>query len=210
MMKKLFLFLVVAATIVSCSSDEESVNNNKIVDIDTIDAVNIEPLHKKIKSFEHLTNNKGILGVFDVPEMLTILRGDSAPLRNVPKVLANSFALVQKDIDDLKLVVDGAAGAIYYNNDTSNFVFECIIPIKEVPKKQPKHSKIVVLEQDKMLIYNYYGPYYNLYTAYDEIKAYLAKVKMDQSGPMREYYITDPTLEKDESKWLTRIMVPVK
>jgi effector-binding domain-containing protein len=26
---------------------------------------------------------------------------------------------------------------------------------------------------------------------------------------MREFYLTDPSIEKDEAKWQTRIMVPV-
>lgn len=210
-MKKLFVSLVVALTFFSCSSDDSTVvSGNGTVDIDTLDAYNIEPLHKKVKSFEHLTEAKGIIGFFDVPEMLTILKADSAPLRLVPKALANSYTLLEKDIKELKLEVNGAAGAIYYNNDTANFIFECVIPIKELPKKEPKYSKMVVLEQDKMLIYNYYGPYQNLYTAYAEIKAYLDKVKIKQSGPMREFYITDPTTVKDSMQWLTRIMVPVK
>jgi effector-binding domain-containing protein len=60
-----------------------------------------------------------------------------------------------------------------------------------------------------MLIFNFYGPYQHLFSAYDKIRKYLTQTKLVQTGPMREFYLTDPSIEKDEAKWQTRIMVPV-
>jgi effector-binding domain-containing protein len=78
-----------------------------------------------------------------------------------------------------------------------------------MPKLQPKQYKIVVLEASSMLIYNFYGSYKNLFVAYDKMKRYCDKHDLLQSGPMREFYITDPEKEKDQEKWLTRVMLPV-
>lgn len=202
-----FVSLLVLA---SCSSDkEEKVLNNEKTEAVSSDSSSIIPDHLAVKKLEQLTDAKGIIGIFDVPEMLTITKMDSANLPHVAKKLATNFGILQKDMDFIKAEVNGSAGAIYYNNDTSNFKFECVVPIKQMPKVQPKKSQVVVLEATHMLIYNYYGPYQNLYTAYAEIKTYCDKYKIEQTGPMREFYITDPVAVKDSMQWLTRIMVPV-
>lgn len=170
----------------------------------------VQANHMAIKTFDQLTAAKGILGVFDVPEMLTIAKMDSTEFKNVSALLAKDYSVIQKDIAYIKAEVNGAAGAIYYNNDTSNFKFECIVPILKMPTVKPKNSEVVVLEASHMLIYNYYGPYENLYLIYDEIRNYIKDNKIEQTGPLREFYITDPSKQKDPSQWLTRIMVPVK
>jgi len=170
----------------------------------------VDPNQLVVKSEFQLTDEKGVIGLFHVPEMLTISKTDSAQLSKMASKLAKAYGVLQKDIKAINAQVNGSAGSIYYNSDTSNFVFECVIPLSEMPKIQPKNSQIVVLEQSKMLIYNYYGAYKDLSQAYQELNIYKMAYNLIQIGPMREFYITDPLKEKDTSKWLTRIMVPVK
>jgi effector-binding domain-containing protein len=207
-LRSYFLSCLVVGMLASCSSDK-NVTEEKGTEL-KMDSATLVPNHLAVKTLEQLTDAKGIIGLFDVPEMLTITKMDSANLPNVAKKIATNFGIVQKDMTFIKAEMNGSAGAIYYNNDTSNFIFECVIPIKEMPKVQPKKSQVVVLEATKMLIYNYYGPYQNLFIAYAEIKSYCDQHKIEQSGPMREFYITDPVAVKDSMQWLTRIMVPVK
>lgn len=168
-----------------------------------------DSLKNKPKDVTQFSDKQGVVGVFNVPEMLTISKIDSAPMKDISFKMAKNYSIIQQQLTEIDTKIDGAYGCIYYNNDAENFVFECMVPINQIPKKEPKNCKIVVLEADKMLIYNYYGPYQNLFASYDLIRKYLAKNKLQQVGPMREFYITDPTLEKDPLKWLTRIMVPV-
>jgi len=191
----------------SCNSNEK---NEEINAVKSDSLSSIEPKHLAIKTTEQLTDAKGIIGLFDVPEMLTITKMDSTSMSKVASLLAKNYGILQKDIDFIKAEINGSAGAIYYNNDTSNFIFECVIPISKMPTVQPKKSQVVVLEASRMLVYNYYGPYTHLFTAYAEIKQYCSKYNIEQSGPLREFYITDPTNVKDSTQWLTRIMLPVK
>jgi effector-binding domain-containing protein len=151
----------------------------------------------------------GITGIFNVPSMLCISIIDSAAMKDVSAKLTRDYALLEEDVNSTGAEIDGPPGQISYNNDPSNFRFESLLLIKKIPAKQPAHGKIVVLEAGPMVIYNYYGPYQKLFTAYDEISSFCKKNKLKPAGPMREFYITDPSVEKDKSKWLTRIMVPV-
>ncbi len=152
---------------------------------------------------------KGIAGLFDVPEMLGLCVRDSAKGEDIPKTLVKCFSKLEQERINTDAQLEGIQGIIYYNNNPDNFRFDCLLLIKKIPAKKPEHAQIVALNAGTMLIYNYYGPYEYTYRAYDEIKAYCAEHKLAQSGPMREFYPSSQSLEKDPNKLFTRIMLPV-
>lgn len=169
---------------------------------------NVQPI--TIQKYDKFSEVGGFVGVYQVPEMLTLCYADSAKEEDLAKSFAHGYSVLQADMDLMGIKSDGAPGSIYYNNDPKNFLFECVFPIAKMPKKQPKKSKVVVLEASPMLIYNNYGHYRDLYKAYGLIKTYITDNNLKQSGPLREFYINDPTVVTDSTKWLTRIMVPVE
>lgn len=193
--------------LVACG-DPEAAMEKEIV---KRDSVHKEEAKKSfaLKKYTQLNDKPGVIGVFEVPEMLTLCRKDSAASKDMAAAFAKNYSYLEKDLEYLNLKSAGSAGSIYYNNDTSNFIFECVYPLTEFPKKKPKKSTVVVLEASPMLIYNHYGEYVDLHLAYDNVKKYLNQNNMVQSGPLREFYISNPVVVKDHSKWLTRIMVPV-
>lgn len=200
---KFILFAAVTAITFSCgSSDSEA--EVKQPNTDSISKTNQELI--KLATID---SKPGVVGVFDIPEMLTICKMDSAPMKDVSFKVAKAYSVLEEEMNAIKAEIDGMPGMLTYNNDTTNFIFECVLPIKALPKQEPKTTKIVVLEACPMLIYNFYGPYKQLFTAYNAIRKYLADNKLTQNGPMREFYLSDPTVEKDPAKWQTRIMVPV-
>ncbi len=201
---KITLLLAVGLTVFSCSDAEDKLPEVSKEQADSILKVNQE--HIKLATFD---SKPGVVGIMNIPEMLTISRIDSAPMKDVSFKVAKNYSVLEEEMNAVGAVLDGMPGMITYNNDTTNFVFECILPIKKIPATQPKICKIVVLEACPMLIYNYFGPYQQLYTAYNKIREYNKANGLEQNGPMREFYLTDPTLEKNPAKWQTRIMVPV-
>jgi effector-binding domain-containing protein len=204
-----YLYLVPFLFLLSCASEvaDKSIEKQEATQ-DTSETGALASY--ELKAPDKLTDEKGIIGVFEVPEMLTMSVMDSVPLSRIAMKMSSAYATIQKDAGAVKAEINGAPGVIYYNNDTGNFVIECVLPIAEIPKKQPQQSKIVMLEPSRMLIYNYYGAYTGLNAAYEELIAFTRKNKMKQTGPMREFYITDPMKVKDTSLWFTRIMLPVK
>lgn len=151
----------------------------------------------------------GVVGVFDVPEMLVLSVLDSANVNNVSARMGKDYEVLQEDIAYTGAEVNGPGGTINHNNDPANFKFETIACIKRIPGKQPKRAKVVILEAGPALIFNFYGNYQNLFAAYDKIKRYCKENKLVASGPMREFYLTDPQAEKNPDRWLTRILLPV-
>lgn len=152
---------------------------------------------------------RGIVGVFEVPEMLALVVMDSARQADVAFKRARAFANIEEDVAYTGATTEGSPGSIYYNNDPQNFKFECLMLIRSIPEKSPQHSKVVVLEASPMLVYNHRGPYSRLSASYDEIRQYCDSMNLEQSGPMREFYLVSPVQSPDSSRWLTRIMLPV-
>ncbi|MBK9284492.1 MAG: hypothetical protein IPM51_09250 [Sphingobacteriaceae bacterium] len=155
-------------------------------------------------------NGEGFAGIFNVPEMLALCVKDSAPEKELALRYAQAFTKLEMELLKLEINSKGSPGSIAYNNNPMNFVFECIYLIDSIPKKQPKDCQVVVLEASTMYIYNFYGEYKNLYLAYEQIKDDLKAHHLEQVGPMREFYVTDPVREKDSTQWLTRILVPIQ
>lgn len=206
-LKSIALGFFASFLVMSCTTDKE-----KEVEVKEEQT----PVEQKITDTTSFANNvniyglsNGPAGVFDVPEMLVLSITDSAETKQVSTVLQKNFATLEEELVAIGAEVNGPIGMITYNNSLKNFKFESTLFIKRIPKIQPKRANIVVLEASKMLVYNFYGPYSNLFAAYDKIKRHCEKNDLIQSGPMREFYITDPEKEKDPAKWLTRIMLPV-
>jgi effector-binding domain-containing protein len=153
---------------------------------------------------------EGIIGVVDVPEIITLAIKDSCTIDEAPFKVGKAFSAIEADIKELKLEFKNEPGTLYYTNDPNHLVFECVIPILKMPASQPKHSTIVILEATRAVVYNYYGPFDKLYTVYDKLNAYLEERKLEQASPAREFYLSDAEQEKDPNKWLSKIYIPVK
>jgi effector-binding domain-containing protein len=213
---RIALYSLLCLILVSCSADPNAAwtDPNAAKDSAAIkksdSSYTLVPNHVAIKDEKELTDAKGIVGIFIVPEMLALTKLDSAPVSRVALKMSKGFETALADIKAIKAERYGSMGAIYYNNDTANFVFECVVPILKMPKIAPKKSQVVVLEEAKMVVYNYYGSYIFLNDAYEDLRAFCKKNKLEQSGPLREFYITDASMVKDSTQWLTRIMLPVK
>lgn len=152
----------------------------------------------------------GLMGVFKVPEMLVISILDSAAAREVPAKVAENYSALGKEMMALGLEVGGPVGQVMLNNDTSNFKFECFVPVKQRPAKLPgNRCEIKTLPAGNMLVLNYYGPYQQLFVGYGVMYEFIQKRGLKLNGATREFYITDPTVETDPEKLLTRIMAPV-
>lgn len=207
-MLKYLSIILFAVIFSSCNNPEEKFFEEKNKK-DSAVKKTTAPEKMLVKKFEEFSENPGGVGVYDMPEMLTLCIHDSASLQNMPKACAKAYRTLDEELKNLKLKVNGAPGSIYFTNNPDKIVFECVYPIEKMPVTQPKKSMVVVLEACYMYMYNYYGPYGDLSIAYNDIRNILKESKLEQNGPMREFYITDPSLEKDSTKWLTRIMTPV-
>lgn len=103
----------------------------------------------------------------------------------------------------------GIPGAIYHTWSATTTDVEPYIPVsaalqssgRVVAKLRPAIKAVVV---------DYYGPYEGSEKAHELMDGYLRQNGHTVVGPPWEEYVTDPTVEKDPMKVLTRIYYPVK
>ncbi|REJ73461.1 MAG: AraC family transcriptional regulator [Acidobacteria bacterium] len=65
------------------------------------------------------------------------------------------------------------------------------------------------LPAHRTAVVDHYGPYHELPTGHAALQAWWAEQGLVAVGPATEYYVTDPTVETDPERWLTRIHHPV-
>ena len=157
-----------------------------------------------------IPSTAGVVGLFKVPEMLSLSVMDSATAGTAAEKVQLSYTILEKAVVGSDVTRNGPYGQISYTNDTSNFKYECFVLIKKMPEKQPADAMVVVQEAEQMLAFNFYGPYAELYKAYAQLREYMNKLAIKQGGPMREYYITDPREQPDPRKWRTLLLMPVR
>lgn len=204
-MKKIFLFATLSLALVSCKNSSEKEETK------TADSIQVPVQQNQAVADLKSIETPGIIGIIEIPEILTLAIKDSASQADAGFKMGKAYGAIEADMIALNVSNNEMPpGALFYNNDPKNLVFECVVPITEMPKKQPKNSTIVVLEATRAVVYNYYGPYDKMFDAYAEIKKYLEQNKLEQSGVAREFYLSDATVEKDPAKWLSKIYIPVK
>lgn len=208
-LKPAFLYLFFGVVLLTACGAEQETKQSKKEELAALKETKITDSTIFENAIDAFGKQPGAVGVFDVPEMLVLSILDSASKEKLADLLIKNYALLEQDVKETGAEMNGHLGIISYTNNPANFVFEAVLCIKRMPVKQPAHAKVVVLEASKMLVFNFYGPYQNLFAAYDKIRKYCDKNDLIQSGPIREFYITDPGKEPDPEKWLTRLFLPV-
>lgn len=101
--------------------------------------------------------------------------------------------------------MDGMPCGLFYSWKDSNGKTDmaAAIPIK-APMDIPGTISQTIGD-GKALVVDYYGDYNKVQPAHDAISDYMKDHNLLVNYPIIQEYITDPTTEKDPSKWLTKI-----
>ncbi len=102
--------------------------------------------------------------------------------------------------------MDGAPSGLYFVWDTVEHKTEmaAAIPVKDL-KKEVKGFEKFEIKAGKVLQVTHNGSYDKIGDAHNAIAAYIKEKGYKELSPVIEEYVTDPSGEKDTSKWLTNI-----
>ena len=109
-------------------------------------------------------------------------------------------------------ITPGIPSGLYYKWDEKNQLADMAValPILKGALAVDDSAGTVDIAGSKAVYVDYYGAYDKSAAAYKSIDRYLEDNKLKQKSPVIEQYITDPQIEKDTSKWLTRIIFLVE
>ena len=99
--------------------------------------------------------------------------------------------------------------SIYYSEPTDSFEFAACIPVENKIKTVGR-IKFGEIKKGQVAFANYFGDYKKITEAHKSLKKWITQNNKTIVGPPWEEYITDPTVEKDTAKWLTKVYYPVE
>ena len=100
--------------------------------------------------------------------------------------------------------------AFYHKNDGVVFDMEIAIPVDKAIKPKDKRIKFTEFKRCKAMFTEYYGVYDKIGDAHKTIMEMIQEKGLKMNAAPWEEYVTDPSTEKDSSKWLTRIYYPIE
>lgn len=94
-----------------------------------------------------------------------------------------------------------------YTEETMDMI--CAYPVP-ADAKLPARYKVEQTEGGPAVKTIHSGSFDNLIAPHEELGKYIQSNRLTINGAPWEVYVTDPTIEKDTSKWITEIYYPVK
>ncbi len=104
--------------------------------------------------------------------------------------------------------VAGAPFGRYHDSKDGKLDIEAGAPVAKVIQGSDT-IKASELPGGTVITTIHYGPYEKLGEAHEAMYKWAAENGHKPTGGLWEYYLTDPTLEKDQSKWQTKVQLPV-
>lgn len=107
--------------------------------------------------------------------------------------------------------IDGPATGLFWSYDekAGKSDMATAMPISQ-SQKLGNGVTVFTVGGGKALSIDYFGAYETTGKAHMGMDEYMAEKGLEQVPPVLEEYITDPMVEKDTSKWLTRVVYFVK
>jgi len=105
----------------------------------------------------------------------------------------------------------GAPVTLYFTWDEENGESEMAVAVPIANADDAGEFEVINIDSSNTLYIDYYGPYMGMGSAHEWLGYHMGMNKIEMSGqPVIEQYITDPTTEADTSKWLTKVIYPIK
>jgi effector-binding domain-containing protein len=134
---------------------------------------------------------------------------DTANVATISMKMGTHYGAIMAAMTKQGLKQQGPVFARYFTDSETNFDFEAAIPVDKAGKAEGS-IKPGKLAAGKAVIAHYYGGYMGTPAGHIAVKQYLEASNKKVIGVPWEMYVTDPTLEKDSTKWLTEICYPVE
>ncbi|MFT6850042.1 MAG: effector-binding domain-containing protein [Sphingobacteriales bacterium] len=144
----------------------------------------------------------------EVPSMFAVTSTGTAPYADIAAKLSELYSAVTGSIAKQKLEINGMPFAIYHEWGETVKI-EAGICTKSLGKSKGAIEAKELLG-GKVAMTSYYGPYMELGLAHEAVQSFLKNNGMEINGSSWEVYETDPMLEPDSAKWLTKVYYPVK
>lgn len=129
----------------------------------------------------------------------------------ISEFLGQSYGVIGQAMGPSGIQMSGPPSGLYYdyNVEAGTTDMAAAIPVENGAKVSGNEVQVVQIPAGRSLLIDYYGNYKGIGAAHEAMDAYLAKNGLKHGTPVIEEYVTDPGLEPDTLKWLTRVYYPI-
>jgi effector-binding domain-containing protein len=129
--------------------------------------------------------------------------------KTVTPDIGESFKKITDHMQASKLNFAGPVFTFFHSFSPEKIDMECAVPVNKMAKSS---NDVTVKEMpaSKAAVVDFYGWYANSHRAHAALNQWIKDHNKTMNGAPYEVYITDPMVEKDTTKWLTKIYYPYK
>ena len=166
-------------------------------------------LQQSLQNLKTLSEGQSMMMEIELmPEMKVAYVPVETTPDQVTPMLAQSYGAIMEHIAAQEAESIMMPMAHYISMTEDQLVFEPTIAIdKEIEASEKVLFKTVPAQ--KMAVFYHYGNYTELGKGHDNAEAFLKKLGFEAGDKSVEIYETDPGLEPDPTKWLTKICFPL-
>ncbi len=140
-----------------------------------------------------------------VKEKNFIIKRDEISALALQQFYVQNLGVLFQKVQEAGLQMDGMPSGLFFTNDigTKSIDMAAAIPVNEEVYISGAESHHI--NTRSAVVVDYYGDYNKTILAHTAIKSYLVDNNYEVDIPIVEEYVTDPGVEKDPTKWLTKI-----
>lgn len=146
----------------------------------------------QVKSLDYGTKNYAVIR-------------EVVPFTQIADFFTRSFPKIGKVLKENKVKMNGAPLGLYFSYDEQKQITDMAAAVQVSKKVESGEIKMFSMPAGKSYVIDYYGPYAQSAAAYKALDLYFHENNLKRKAPVIEEYITDPLMEPDSSKWLTKI-----
>jgi effector-binding domain-containing protein len=148
---------------------------------------------------------------FNFPSTTYALRRRQLSWAEIPSFYAEHLPQIYEQALNAKATPGSPSGLFFvWDEQNQQTDMAAAVPVAQGTALSDTSIQIVDIPGSKAVYVNYYGAYDKTTEAYASIDKYLSANNLKQKAPVIEQYITDPKIEKDTAKWLTKIIFLVE
>ncbi len=128
------------------------------------------------------------------------------PINQIMNFFGSSYSELNKNLDEQGVKISGFPAGLYWTFDLKAGNSDLVAAF-QVDKPINANAQMNTIELGgKAVVVDYFGNYDKLGAAHKAIADYLTEKSLKNKTPILEQYITNPTVEKDTTKWQTKII----
>lgn len=141
----------------------------------------------------------------EMEEKYYLIARQEVAIANIQQFYAQNLGALFTKAQGADIVMDGMPSGLYYKWDEVNKKTDMAAGIPIVEPKNVAGATLETIPAGRALLVNYYGDYADIGEAHQAIDDYMNDYGLLNDVPVIEEYVTDPGVEKDPSKWLTKV-----